>query len=84
MQKQQKAKDNKNTRNKSTNAPSNTGKPPVPVSNTAIMNKSVNGVQKSDTPGQIKLPKVNPIGSSSVSNSSMKAIWEGGPKKINQ
>lgn len=68
-------RDNKNNRNKSTNAPVNVAKPVVPVSNTAIMNKSVNGVQKSETPGQVKLPKVNTIGNSSVSNSSMKAIW---------
>lgn len=29
----------------------------------------------------VKLPKVSTIGSSSVSNSSMKAIWEGGNKR---
>ncbi len=66
-------RENKNARNKSTNAPTNTMKPPI--GNTAAMNRSSNGVQKSDTPGQIKLPKVNTIANSSVSNSSMKGIW---------
>jgi tubulin polyglutamylase TTLL9 len=75
MQKDEK-KDSKNIRNKSTNAPSNhTGKSNAPTSNTTIMNKSGNSVQKSDALGSIKLPKVNPTGNSSVSSTSMKAIW---------
>ena len=46
------------------------------TSNTASMNRSGNGVRK-----EVKLPKVPTTGNSSVSNTSMKAIWEGGGVK---
>ena len=72
---------NKNVRNKSTNIPSNQqlGKPGSNPSPThpqmASMNKSGNAVRRADTNGMVKLPKVGTVGGSSVSNSSMKAIW---------
>jgi hypothetical protein len=90
---QERGKDNKNVRNKSTNIPSNqqvsrnppsnhnVNNPPQ-SSNTAIMNRSGNGIRKPENAGMVKLPKVSTIGSSSVSNTSMKAIWDaGGVKK---
>lgn len=80
---QEKNKDNKNIRNKSTNIPSNQpNKPQPPTSNTAIMNKSGNGIRKSDNLGLgVKLPKVSSIASSNVSNTSMKTILDGSIKK---
>jgi len=55
---------------------------PSPNVPTQSMNKSGNGIRRTDVTGpMVKLPKVSTIGSSSVSNSSMKAIWEGGGKK---
>ena len=90
---QERGKDTKNARNKSTNVPgsqparnpnptSSNVPPSNPGSNTALMNRSGNGVRKPESGGMVKLPKVSTIGSSSVSNSSMKAIWDaGGVKK---
>lgn len=49
--------------------------------NTAVINKSGNGVRKPESVGMVKLPKVPTIGNSSVSNTSMKAIWDGVSKK---
>lgn len=67
-------------RNRSTNMPSNqVNKPP---SNTTLVNRSGNVSKKpqSTLTAIVKLPKVgaNTIGNTSVSNNSMKAIWEGG------
>ena len=78
---QEKNKD-KNQRNKSTTNPNNTNNSnnsnnKAPTSNTAYMNKSGNGVRKPESVGMVKLPKVSTIGSSSVSNTSVKAIWDG-------
>ena len=79
---QQKNQGNKNIRNKSTNMPSsnmqmhkaNSIGPNNPPSSS--MNKSGNGIRRPvDNNGMVKLPKVNTIGNSSVSNTSMKAIW---------
>lgn len=73
-------KDNKNVRNKSTNIPNSqqvgvksipNNNPQVPNQNPALMNRSGNGLRKAE----VKLPKVPTIGNSSVSNTSMKAIW---------
>jgi len=92
---QQKNQQNKNIRNKSTNIPSNhyinkqssaTSSNPSPNNPQAPMNKSGNPVRKPPTDPNaalVKLPKVATIGNSSVSNSSMKAIWEGGGKRSN-
>ena len=75
-----KEKDNKNVRNKSTNIANNqqVGIKSIPnnnlqpaAQNPALMNRSGNGLRKPE----VKLPKVPTIGNSSVSNTSMKAIW---------
>lgn len=75
---QNKEKDNKNVRNKSTNISNNqqVGVKNITTNNQqptnpAIMNRSGNGLRKPE----VKLPKVPTIGNSSVSNTSMKAIW---------
>ena len=55
---------------------------PSPNNPPQNMNKSGNGIRRPDNNGpMVKLPKVSTIGNSSVSNSSMKAIWEGGSKR---
>lgn len=86
----QQQREQKNVRNKSTNIPSNTAvnkngsaqSNPSPTNpNIPLMNKSGTGIKRPDNLGMVKLPKVSTIGSSSVSNSSMKAIWEGGGKR---
>jgi hypothetical protein len=68
-------------RNKSTNVPNQQMAKNTPssnnTSNTTSMNRSGNGLRKAD----VKLPKVPTIANSSVSNTSMKAIWEGGGVK---
>lgn len=46
--------------------------------NPGANNRSGNGLRKPDSVGQVKLPKVGAIGSSGVSNTSMKGIWESG------
>lgn len=74
QQREEKARENKNARNRSTNIPSNQTIKPPSNSNTAIMNRSGNNIQKPESQGQVKLPKVSNIVSSSVSNTSMKAI----------
>jgi hypothetical protein len=75
-----KEKDNKNIRNKSTNIANNqqVGIKSIPnnnlqpaTHNPTLMNRSGNGLRKPE----VKLPKVPTIGNSSVSNTSMKAIW---------
>ena len=82
----QKNNQNKNVRNKSTNIPSNhylnkqnsaTSSNPSPNNPQSSINKG-NPVRKPPTDpngGLVKLPKVATIGNSSVSNTSMKAIW---------
>jgi hypothetical protein len=45
------------------------------------MNRSGNGIRKPENAGSVKLPKVPTIGNSSVSNSSIKVIKDGGVKK---
>lgn len=74
MATQDKAKDNKNIRNKSTTNPPN---PPAkgPATYNGFNNKSGSGVRKPESVGAVKLPKVSTIGNSSVSNTSVKAIW---------
>lgn len=83
---------NKNIRNKSTNIPSNQqlGKgaynPSPTHPHVASMNKSGNAIRRTDQThnGMVKLPKVATVGGTSVSNSSMKAIWEsGGVRRAN-
>ena len=91
MKQQQKNQQNKNVRNKSTNIPSNhhlhkqhsaAQSNPSPSHPPTSMNKSGNAIRRPpDNAGIVKLPKVPTIGNSSVSNSSMKAIWEGGGKR---
>ena len=88
---QQKNQQNKNIRNKSTNIPSSnhylnkqhsaTQSNPSPNNPQTSMNKSGNPVRRPPDNNNVKLPKVTTIGNSSVSNSSMKAIWEGGGKR---
>ena len=89
---QQKNQGNKNIRNKSTNMPPNNmnlhkavsmgaGNPSPSNPPSSSMNKSGNGGRRPVDSGMVKLPKVNTIGNSSVSNTSMKAIWEGGGKR---
>ena len=72
---QNKERDNKNVRNKSTNIPNNqqvgVKSTPATNQNPALVNRSGNGLRKPE----VKLPKVPTIGNSSVSNTSMKAIW---------
>lgn len=70
---QEKAKDKNNNRNKSTTNSVNPPRGP----NSAIMAK-ISNTRKPESVGVVKLPKVATIGSSSVSNTSVKAIWEGG------
>ena len=85
--KQQQKNQNRNVRNNSTNAPSsnnhlrkqNSLNGPNHTSGSQPpqgMNKSNNVIRRVDN-GMVKLPKVSTIGNSSVSNTSMKAIWEG-------
>ena len=69
-----------NIRNRSTNAPSSnnasqTRTPSNPNNSNSSVNRSGNGLRKPDNVGQVKLPKVGAIGSSGVSNTSMKGIW---------
>lgn len=84
---QEKARDNKNVRNRSTNFPSNQQQSKNVISNPTTnpnipaMNRSGNGIRKPENPGIVKLPKVATIGNSNVSNTSMKAVWEGVAKK---
>ena len=78
---QDKNKDNKNVRNRSTNIPSNpppqakTSNQAVTNTNIPAMNRSGNGLRKPENVAMVKLPKVPTVVNSSVSNSSMKAIW---------
>lgn len=95
LRQQQKNQNNKNIRNKSTNIPSNqhlskqhsaNQSTNQAGSNNPPMNKSGNVVRRMengrmDNGGNVKLPKVGAVSNSSVSNSSMKAIWEGGGKR---
>jgi hypothetical protein len=75
----EKAKDkNNNARNKST---TNSVNPPR-APNSIVVAKLGN-TRKPESVGVVKLPKVSTIGSSSVSNTSVKAIWEGGGIKKN-
>ena len=85
-----KARNNKNDRNKSTNIPAQqqpkniipNNNPNISLNaNIAVMNRSGNGIRKPENVAIVKLPKVPTIASSSVSNSSMKAIKDGGMKK---
>ena len=90
---QQKNQQNKNIRNKSTNIPSSnqylnkqtsaTQSNPSPNNPQSSMNKSGNPIRRPPDNNNVKLPKVQTIGNSNVSNTSMKAIWEGGGKRSN-
>lgn len=64
------AKDKNNNRNKST---TNSVHPPRGPDNTAMIRTG--NTRKPESVGVVKLPKVSTIGSSSVSNTSVKAIW---------
>lgn len=64
----QQEREQKNNRNRSTNIPNKGG------SGQTLMNRSGNAVRR-DNNGLVKLPKVGTNGSS-VSNSSMKAIFD--------
>jgi septum formation inhibitor MinC len=78
QQREEKARENLNARNRSNNAPSNHNiRPPNASTSTGTMNRSGNNIPKPESQGPVKLPKVNPISSSSVSNTSMKAVSTG-------
>lgn len=75
---------NKNIRNKSTNIPSSNHHLYKEYSDNDSNETGINRnniVKRPPEGGMVKLPKVSTIGNSSVSNTSMKAIWEGGGKR---
>ena len=74
-----------NIRNRSTNPASshypNPVRTPSNPNSTNPNNRNATGVRKLDSVGQVELPKVGAIGSSGVSNTSMKAIFDSSNSK---